>query len=162
MMTEPLVRQLRDRSDTQRLAKALAPLLEPGDLILLEGPLGAGKTYFVRALARSLGLPESTRVASPTFTLVHEHPTEPLLLHADLYRLSDDERGVRELGLVERRDDGALLVVEWGQPFERLLGGDALLLRLEREPGTARRALFSAGGPRSQLLLEALSEIGVE
>lgn len=154
--------QLPDRGATEHLAGALAPLLEPGDLVLLDGPLGAGKTYFVRALARALGLPATTRVASPTFTLVHEHPTEPLLLHADLYRLSDDERGVAQLGLVERRDDGALLVVEWGLPFERLLGGDALLLRLEREPGTARRALFSASGPRSQRLLEALRQIGVE
>jgi len=147
------------KAATARLAADLAPSLAAGDLLLLDGPLGAGKTFFTRALARALGLGTSTRVTSPTFTLVHEYPTAPPLVHADLYRLSDDERGVFELGLVGQRDDGALLVVEWGLPFERLLGGDALVMRLAREP---RSATFSATGPRSRRLLEALARIEVE
>lgn len=150
-----LERALPDKRATTELARALAPLLAPGDLILLDGPLGAGKTFFVRALGRALGLPASERVTSPTFTLVHQYGTEPKLVHADLYRLSDDERGVTELGLLEERDDGAVLAVEWGLPFERLLGGDALVLRLEREP---RRALFSATGERSQELVAELAK----
>src|SRR5439155_26726145 len=101
-------------------------------------------------------------VTGPTFTLVNEHATVPRLVHADLYRLSDDERGVRELGLLEQRDDGGLLVVEWGLAFERLLGGDALLLRLARELGNARIATISATGRRSDQLLEALARIEVE
>ncbi len=151
-----VIRDLPTKQATSRLAAKLAPLLAPGDLLLLDGPLGAGKTFFVRALARALGLGRSARVTSPTFALVCQYATEPRLVHADLYRLADDQRGVHELGLLPERDDGALLVVEWGGAFERSLGGDALRLQLEREP---RRALISASGERSRVLLEALSRI---
>jgi tRNA threonylcarbamoyladenosine biosynthesis protein TsaE len=154
-----LVRRLPNKQATTQLAADLAPLLAAGDLLLLEGPLGAGKTFFARALARCLGVADDVRVTSPTFTLVHEYETEPKLVHADLYRLSDDERGVFELGLLPQRDDGALLVVEWGLAFERSLGGDALVLELARDP---RKAAFSATGPRSRQLLEALGRIGVK
>ena len=152
-------RALPNKRATTRLAKDLAPLLAAGDLLLVEGPLGAGKTFLARALAHALGLAADERVTSPTFTLVHEYETEPRLVHADLYRLSDDERGVFELGLLPQRDDGALLVVEWGLAFQRLLGGDALLIELARDP---RRAAISATGARSRQLLEAFSRIGVE
>lgn len=152
-----LERSLPDKAATSRLAGELAPLLRGGDLLLLDGPLGAGKTFFTRALARALGLPADERVTSPTFTLVHQYATEPKLVHADLYRLTDDERGVFELGLLPERDDGGLLVVEWGLPFEQLLGGDALLLKLERQP---RKAVVSATGPRSREVFEALSKVG--
>jgi tRNA threonylcarbamoyladenosine biosynthesis protein TsaE len=153
-----LSRELPDKQATSRLAAELAPLLAPGDLLLLDGPLGAGKTFFVRALSRALGLTSNERVTSPTFTLVHEYATEPPLIHADLYRLGESERAVFELGLLEKRDDGAVLAVEWGLPFERLLGGDALVVQLAREP---RRALISATGERACQLLEALLRIGV-
>ncbi len=154
-----LSRSLPSKGATILLATQLAPLLLPADLILLGGPLGAGKTFFARALGRALGLPAEERVTSPTFTLVHEYATEPKLVHADLYRLGENERAVFELGLLAQRDDGAVLVVEWGEPFARVLGGDALLLRLSREP---RAAAISASGPRSEQLLEALARIGVE
>lgn len=154
-----LERLLPNKAATTQLATELAPLLAGGDLLLLDGPLGAGKTFFARALAHALGLAADARVTSPTFTLVHEYETEPKLVHADLYRLSDDERAVFELGLLPARDDGALLVVEWGLPFERLLGGDALVLTLAREP---RKAAISATGSRSRQLLEALARIGVK
>src|ERR1041384_7745756 len=144
-------RPLPTKAATSRLASDLAPLLEGGDLLLLEGPLGAGKTFFARSLLRALGLGDDARVTSPTFTLVNEYDTTPRLLHADLYRLSEDAGAVRDLGLLEQRDDGALLVVEWGVAFERLLGGDALVLTLGRQP---RSAAFSATGPRAARLLE--------
>ena len=154
-----VLRLLPSKQATSRLAAELAPLLGPADLILLAGPLGAGKTLFARALGRAVGLGVDQRVTSPTFSLVQEYDTQPKLVHADLYRLGDNERAVFELGLRAARDEGALLVVEWGVPFERILGGDALVLSLAREP---RQAVISATGPRSQQLLEALSRIGVE
>ncbi|HEY4157829.1 MAG TPA: tRNA (adenosine(37)-N6)-threonylcarbamoyltransferase complex ATPase subunit type 1 TsaE [Polyangiaceae bacterium] len=143
---------LPTRRATQELARRLAPLLASGDLLILDGPLGSGKTFFARALCRALGLPASQRVPSPTFTLVHEHATEPPVAHADLYRLTGLEQ-VRQLGLDAQRDEGRLLVVEWGEPYIELLGGDALILRFGLDPRLAR---FSATGPRAQRVLAAL------
>jgi len=149
----PLSFELPTRRSTQKLAELLAPHLKASDLVILTGPLGSGKTFFTRALCRALGLPSSKRVPSPTFTLVHEHETTPPLSHADLYRLNGDSQ-VRELGLDSQRDDGRILLVEWGEPYIEVLGGDALVLTLALEP---RRAAFSATGRRSRAILAALS-----
>jgi tRNA threonylcarbamoyladenosine biosynthesis protein TsaE len=154
-----LERSLPDKHATRALARELAPCLAAGDLLILDGALGAGKTFFTRELARALGLPATLRVTSPTFTLVHEYPTEPRLVHADLYRLEGDWRQLGELGLLPARDDGALLVVEWGLPFERALGGDALVLTLARDP---RKAVLSATGARSRQQLASLLRSGDE
>lgn len=144
--------ELPTRHATKGLAERIAPVLKAGDLLILSGPLGSGKTFFARALCRALGLPRSTRVPSPTFTLVHEHETTPPLSHADLYRLNGDAQ-VRELGLDAQRDDGRLLLVEWGEPYIDVLGGDAVLLRLALDP---RRAALSATGRRSRAILAEL------
>ncbi|NLE88909.1 MAG: tRNA (adenosine(37)-N6)-threonylcarbamoyltransferase complex ATPase subunit type 1 TsaE [Myxococcales bacterium] len=138
---------------TERLAAALAPHLAAGDLVVLSGELGAGKTFFTRALCRALGLPEHVRVTSPTFTLVHEYDARLPVSHADLYRLQAEEE-VLELGLDAQRDDGRVLVVEWGAPFVEVLGGDALLLDFAVMP---RRVAVSATGPRGTELLQALT-----
>jgi tRNA threonylcarbamoyladenosine biosynthesis protein TsaE len=143
---------LPTRRATQKLAERIAPALKASDLLILSGPLGSGKTFFARALCRALGLPRSTRVPSPTFTLVHEHETSPPLSHADLYRLNGDAQ-VRELGLDAQRDDGRILLVEWGEPYIDVLGGDALLLTLTLDP---RRAALSATGRRSRAILAEL------
>lgn len=147
---------LPTRRATQKLATLLAPTLRASDLVILSGPLGSGKTFFARALCRALGLPPELRVPSPTFTLVHEHETRPPLSHADLYRLSGEAQ-VRELGLDAQRDDGRILLVEWGEPYVEVLGGDALTLTLTLTP---RRAAFSATGPRSRAILAELGAKG--
>lgn len=148
--------ELPTRRATQKLAQFVAPALAPSDLLILTGPLGSGKTFFVRALCRALGLPAGQRVASPTFTLVHEHDTRPPLSHADLYRLNGPEQ-VRELGLDAQRDDGRILLVEWGEPYLAQLGGDALILTLALDP---RRATISATGRRSRAILGELGAKG--
>lgn len=145
---------LTTRKDTLALGRRIAALLEPGDLLVLGGPLGAGKTFLTRAICRALGLPPSIRVPSPTFTLVHEHPTNPPLSHADLYRLETPAQ-VRALGLDAQRDDGRVLVVEWGAPYVELLGGDALIVELSLAP---RAATLSATGARSRALVERLEK----
>lgn len=143
---------LSTRRDTLALGRRIARVLTPGDLVVLSGPLGSGKTFLTRAICRALGLPASIRVPSPTFTLVHEHPTHPPLSHADLYRL-ETPADVRALGLDAQRDDGRVLVVEWGAPYVELLGGDALVVELALAP---RRALLTATGERSRAMLELL------
>lgn len=140
---------LLDEEHTQRLAASLAPLLEPGDLLVLSGELGAGKTFFTRALCHALGLPEETRVTSPTFALVHEYSARLEVSHADLYRLHDEDE-VYELGLEAQREAGRLLVVEWGLPYAEMLGGECLLIELFVEP---RRAVARAMGSRGRALL---------
>jgi tRNA threonylcarbamoyladenosine biosynthesis protein TsaE len=148
--------ELPTRRATVHLARRLAPLLRAGDLVILSGELGAGKTFLVRALCRALGLSERVRVTSPTFSLVHEHDTTPPIAHADLYRLETRE-AVRELGLVHQRDDGRLVLVEWGEPYLDALGGDALIVALALGP---RRAEIRATGPRSAQIVAGLAQSG--
>ena len=139
---------------TKRLARRIAPHLKAGDLVVLSGPLGSGKTFFTRALCRALGLPEEVRVPSPTFTLVHEHATHPPMAHADLYRLKN-EMEVEQLGLDAQREDGYLVGVEWGEPYIHVLGGDALVVRFSLDP---RGAELLAVGPSASKLLEAVRD----
>ena len=148
----PVSVELPNRRATRRLARAIGAALAPGDALILTGPLGAGKTFLVRALCRALGLPEREPVQSPTFTLLREWPTRPRIAHADLYRLGSLEEA-EQLGLLELRDAGAVLIAEWGERFPSALGRDCLSLRLELGP---RRATLSADGPRSDQLLQAI------
>jgi tRNA threonylcarbamoyladenosine biosynthesis protein TsaE len=125
-------------AETETAGEELGRRLRTGDLVLLKGELGAGKTTFVRGIAKGVG--STARVASPTFQLVRIYPGRPQLAHVDLYRL---ERGTElaDLGLDELLDAGAV-VVEWGDrldiPDAALitidhLGGDRRLLRVERD-----------------------------
>lgn len=149
---------LPTRRDTRRLGRALARCLAPGDAIILSGPLGAGKTFLVRGICRALGLPEREPVLSPTFTLVRELPTEPRVLHADLYRLGSLEEA-EQLGLLEQRDAGAVLLAEWAERFPEALGPDCLAVRLELGP---RRAVLSPSGPRSSELSSQVAEAALQ
>jgi tRNA threonylcarbamoyl adenosine modification protein YjeE len=97
-------------AETAAAGEQLAPALRTGDVVLLSGELGAGKTAFVRGLARALGVSEE-EVTSPTFTLVQEYRApEVVLFHVDLYRLSPPE--VDDLGLDEMMGEG-ILAIEW-------------------------------------------------
>lgn len=145
---------LPTRRSTTRLARALAGAAEPGDLVIFSGELGAGKTFLVRALLRALGLPSDERVTSPTFALVNDYDIRGRkVAHADLYRLGDASE-LEHLGLRDRGAEGALLLVEWGEPFVGALGGDALLLQIELGP--PRSARLSATGERASRLLASV------
>ena len=96
--------------ETEAVGEELAPLLAPGDLLLLAGELGAGKTTFVRGLARGLGV--TAPVQSPTFQLVRVYPGRVQLAHVDLYRLESGTE-LADLGLDELLDEG-VVAVEWG------------------------------------------------
>jgi tRNA threonylcarbamoyladenosine biosynthesis protein TsaE len=147
---------LPTRRATKALAHRLAQALRPGDLVVVSGPLGAGKTFFTRALCRALGVPADLPITSPTFTLVHEHEGRIPIVHADLYRLRSSAE-VNELGLYARRGEGAVLVVEWGEDHLAELGGDALLLKISFAPDGERERGASAAstGARSLELANA-------
>lgn len=146
---------LPTRRATTRLGRALAAALRPGDLVLLSGSLGAGKTFLARAICRALGVSHETTVASPTFALIHEYPTRlGPLLHVDLYRL-EDPRAVAQLGLREALAEGAIALVEWGERFAVELGAEGLHLRLSAGP-QGRSATLLPLGSRGERLLAAL------
>ncbi|MCA9530137.1 MAG: tRNA (adenosine(37)-N6)-threonylcarbamoyltransferase complex ATPase subunit type 1 TsaE [Myxococcales bacterium] len=145
---------LADEAATGRVAAALARALRPGDAVLLEGELGAGKTTFVRAVARALGLPEATPVTSPTFTLVQEYALDPPLVHADLYRLGDPGE-LAELGLEERLGADAVCFVEWGARFADALGPTTLTARFTMTGDTSRELTLTATSDRGRALLSA-------
>lgn len=114
--------------ETQALAEALAALSRPGDLVVLAGEMGAGKTAFAQGFARGLGVTE--RVTSPTFTIVREYAGAELALHhLDVYRL-DQLREVMELGVGEMLDEDAVMLVEWGDAVLPALGDQYLEVRL--------------------------------
>ena len=149
--------RLVSRRNTTHLGVRIAALLAPGDLVLLAGDLGAGKTFLARAIARALGVPTELAIASPTFTLVQEYKIpHGVLLHADLYRLRDEADAaktsveIRRLGLEERRAEGAIVLVEWGHGHSRALGGDAALEVELTIEGDARTA--SLRGPKASSL----------
>ena len=115
--------------ETWKLAKKLAAELKPGDVVCLEGDLGAGKTTFTQGLAAALGV--SGRVNSPTFCIVQEHRRQSttvggnrLLVHMDLYRLHD-ENDVIAIGWEDYLAQGAILVVEWPDRAGTLIPSDA-------------------------------------
>lgn len=120
-------------AETRRLATRLAADLRPGDVVWLVGPLGAGKTTFVRGLAAALGA--SDDVASPTFALVHAYEGRVPLVHADLYRLGEAE--VAGLGLDEIAAD-AILAVEWPERGGAAVPPPNVVVRFEHAGGNAR------------------------
>ena len=134
--------------ETEALGAALARFLEAGDVIVLTGPLGAGKTRFVAGLAR--GMAAKARVRSPSFTLINEYRGDRLLLHLDLYRL--EPREAEDLGLEEQRERG-VLVAEWGEKLPPELRRDALTLRFDVLSETRREITASARGARGLELL---------
>jgi tRNA threonylcarbamoyladenosine biosynthesis protein TsaE len=139
--------------ETQSLGEALAARLRVGDVLLLQGPLGAGKTCFVSGLAR--GLAVTGRVRSPSFTLINEYGGEPRLFHLDLYRLTEAE--AVGLGLQEMIERG-VLAVEWGERLPVEFAADALRLDFEIASANERVLVASGGGPRGRALLEAWKE----
>jgi tRNA threonylcarbamoyladenosine biosynthesis protein TsaE len=142
---------LRSRRDTVLLGRAIGKALSPGDLVLLSGGLGVGKTFLARSIVRARGVPDAIRIGSPTFALVHEYDTpRGLLVHADLYRLRDEpermEDELARLGLREQRAGGAVVLVEWGEGTEAMLGGDATLgVRLRTATAPTQREVTLDG-----------------
>ncbi len=126
--------------ETIALGAKLAPLLREARIVLLHGDLGAGKTTLVKGIAESFQAAAQEDVTSPTFTLIHEYRgPERTLYHIDLYRI-DTERELATLGLEDLgNEEGAILLIEWGEKFERLVRLRDMEIVLERTGETSRK-----------------------
>jgi tRNA threonylcarbamoyladenosine biosynthesis protein TsaE len=131
--------------DTRALAAEVAPLLRAGDLLVLAGDLGTGKTAFVQGLARGLGVEEP--VTSPAFVLVRTYPGRLPLVHVDVYRL-DHLQEVVDLGLPELVDEEGVAAIEWGDVVLPTLPADLLEIRLDQGDNDDDRTIsIEAVGP---------------
>ncbi|MDO9708038.1 tRNA (adenosine(37)-N6)-threonylcarbamoyltransferase complex ATPase subunit type 1 TsaE [Paracraurococcus lichenis] len=143
-MDSPITVTLPDLEATGRLAARIAPLLRPGDAVLLEGPLGAGKSAFARALLRALAGDPALEVPSPSFTLVQSYdlPGGWEAHHFDLYRL-EGPGDLTELGWEEARR--GLVLVEWPERLGTERPGGALLVRMAYGAGEEERVATLSG-----------------
>ncbi|CAN5817226.1 MAG: tRNA (adenosine(37)-N6)-threonylcarbamoyltransferase complex ATPase subunit type 1 TsaE [Ilumatobacteraceae bacterium] len=154
-MSPTLVLHAQSLEDTLGIAAALAGLACEGDVILLAGEMGSGKTAFAQGFGRALGVTEP--ITSPTFTLVHSYDTGGVTLHhADLYRLEQLSE-VAELALAELAEFHGVVLVEWGDVVESAFG-DHAVVELEQVAGDveARRMQIGAAGATWARRWEAL------
>lgn len=155
-MTSPARFGSRSPDDTRRLGEHLGAAMEAGDVILLSGELGAGKTVFVQGMARGLGYEGS--VSSKSFVLLGQYAGRVTLFHADLYRLEAPEE-TYDLGLEEISADGAL-VVEWPELAWNVLPTEHLLVRFAVGADDSRILTAEAQGTRAQALLGRMTAAG--
>ena len=137
---------------TAALGKSLGPLLFPGAVVALIGPLGAGKTTFTRAVAEGLGVRNLAAVNSPSFTLILEYPARLPIYHFDAYRLATAEQ-FEALGIQEYFAGQGVCLVEWADKFMELLPDERLEIRIERMSEVARRwEVAGVGGSYEDLV----------
>jgi ATPase, YjeE family len=157
MVTQPILQMTLTTSspeETRGVAECLGRLCRGGEILLLIGDLGSGKTCFVQGLARGLDVAPGIRVTSPTFTIHAEYPGRLILNHLDLYRL-DDPVSQDGLGIAEMLGQpGGVAAVEWPEMLADPVAGDRLEIRLE-DTGEGRRRLdIAAFGPTHARLIE--------
>ncbi|HND12582.1 MAG TPA: tRNA (adenosine(37)-N6)-threonylcarbamoyltransferase complex ATPase subunit type 1 TsaE [Pseudomonadota bacterium] len=149
----------RGPTGTRRIGQQMGALLSAGDVLLLEGPLGAGKTCLTQGLAIGLGVDAATAVQSPSFTLVNQYSGRLPLYHADLYRLSHPQE-LFELGLWEAAETGGVVVIEWASRFPGEMPTDHLSVELLPGQGLYRQVIVRATGSRfAQRLAEIATKL---
>ena len=151
-MTAPIEWVSASAAETARLGAALAPMLGPGDLVVVRGELGVGKTTLARAIGRGLGI--TAHITSPTFALAQRYEGRVPLLHIDAYRLhgADDE----ELGLLLDGAADALTVIEWPEQLGMDLGVPRVSVDLRHAGGDRRLVALASNDP---LTRERLAQI---
>ncbi|MEJ9211565.1 tRNA (adenosine(37)-N6)-threonylcarbamoyltransferase complex ATPase subunit type 1 TsaE [Bacillus smithii] len=137
--------------ETFRLAESLAKKLHAGDVLLLEGDLGAGKTTFTKGIAKGLGVERT--INSPTFTIIKEYKGRIPFYHMDVYRVSDPEE---DLGFDEYFFGQGVCVVEWAHLIEDQLPDEYLQISIYNEDMTTRRFVFEPVGKRYERLCKEL------
>jgi tRNA threonylcarbamoyladenosine biosynthesis protein TsaE len=130
--------------ETIDLGRQLAAELKPGGIVLLRGDLGAGKTTLVKGIAEGFNAAEAEAVTSPTFTLIHEYRgPEVTLYHIDLYRI-DTQRELDTLALDDLMDPNTILLIEWGEKFERFENERDFEIAIEHQRGDERTIRVSS------------------
>jgi tRNA threonylcarbamoyladenosine biosynthesis protein TsaE len=156
-MPEPLTLNLPDLAATTAFGRRLGELLFPGAVVALVGPLGAGKTHLVRAVAEGLGIPDSRAVSSPTFVLIQEYDARLPVYHFDAYRLRS-EAEFFDLGAHEYFEGGGVCLVEWADRVERGLPAEQLSLTISVTGETSRRVRVEGRGERYTGIVERLRQ----
>ena len=143
--------------ETAHLAGTIGKIIREGTVICLDGELGVGKTLFVRALARTLGV--ESDVTSPTFNLMNIYEAACPIVHFDLYRLAS-EAELEEIGFYEYAEaTEGIVLIEWAEKFPNAMPEDRLQVRIEALTREERQFIFAAEGEKSTALLEELSRI---
>lgn len=149
-----LVLDLPNLAATEAVGRALGPLLFPGAVVALVGPLGAGKTHFTRAVAEGLHVRNANAVTSPTFVLIQEYPARLPIYHFDAYRLSGDREFI-DLGADEYLHGDGVCLVEWADRVPTALPAERLEVRIEVPDESRRRFVITAHGRRYEALVQA-------
>lgn len=144
-------RTLNTEEDMRQLAATLAPRLREGDVIILEGDLGAGKTHFVQGVAAALGITED--VVSPTFNILLVYKSGSLpLYHFDLYRLEDRDE-LEDIGFYDVLDSDGATFIEWGDKFPGILPYGYLEIEFRTNDDESRTVIAHSYGERARQLL---------
>ncbi|MBF1703761.1 MAG: tRNA (adenosine(37)-N6)-threonylcarbamoyltransferase complex ATPase subunit type 1 TsaE [Selenomonas sp.] len=143
--------------ETAHLAGTIGKIIREGTVICLDGELGVGKTLFVRALARTLGV--ESDVTSPTFNLMNIYEAACPIVHFDLYRITSEEE-LEDIGFYEYAEaTEGIVLIEWAEKFPDAMPADHLSVRIEALNDEDRQFTFVAKGKKSRALLEELKRI---
>jgi tRNA threonylcarbamoyladenosine biosynthesis protein TsaE len=151
-----LVIDLSDLTATNTLGRRLGELLFPGAVVALIGPLGAGKTHLVRAVAEGLEIADSRVVSSPTFVLIQEYEARLPIYHFDAYRL----RGAGEfldLGALEYFEGAGVCLVEWADRVEDCFPAERLRIALEVTGESSRRLAMEGSGQKYEAVVKEIA-----
>ncbi len=148
--------ELVDLAATERCGRKLGAALFPGAVIALNGPLGAGKTHFVRAVAEGLEIANPAVVTSPTFVLIQEYAARLPIYHFDVYRLKSADE-FRDLGIDEYFSSDGVCLIEWAEKFAECLPADHLSITLRSEGDQRRWLTVQSHGPEHSALLRSFS-----
>ena len=155
-MADHITVKLASLAETERLGRFLGEIAEPGDVIILNGPLGAGKTTMTQFIGTGLEVPVECYITSPTFSLMHEYPGRLTIYHMDLYRLSSEEE-IEDLGFVEYIYGDGLTIIEWPDRLGEMLPDEHLDITLAMTGEDRRTAVISGHGEKWQKRLTEIS-----